>query len=141
MSILDDFENLCKGQDDSVEVFLYNIVEMCPSPKILSADLFDEWINHNTYRETLKEDDYMTKTTYKIDRETVYIIPSNKVYPYWRVIVGTPTNFKLLNEEEWNQYNNLFLKKYVKNPARDFHKLPSHRILSMSYKRYDCTII
>lgn len=126
MSILDDFKDLCKEQDNSTELFLISIIEDSDNPRIIR--------DHSPIL-----DNYTRNIQ---DKSEIFIfIDLGATYENNIIIGSINRGFKSINCDEFDFYNNLFLKKYIKNPARDFHKLPSYRILSMRYKYYNCTII
>lgn len=130
MSVLDNFEELCKEQDDSVELFLISIIEESDNPIIIHDH------NHTMFNN-------YAKPQHIHDKSEVFIFVDTAASYENNIIIGSINKgFKVVNCKEFEMYNNLFLKKYIKNPARDFHKLPSYRILSMRYKiSYNCTVI
>lgn len=126
MSVLGDFEELCKEQDNSTELFLISIIEDSDNPKIIRnrSQILDNYTRNIQ------------------DKSEIFIFINIGATYENNIIIGSINKgFKSINCDEFNFYNNLFLKKYIINPARDFHKLPSYRILLMSYKQYKCTII
>jgi hypothetical protein len=128
MSILDDFEDLCKEQDDSTELFLISIIEDSDNPRIIR-----DYNNHTLFN------NYYTQNIH--DKSEIFIFIDTGASYENNIIIGSINRgFKSINYIEFEFYNNLFLKKYIKNPVRDSHKLPSYRILSMNYKQYDVTI-
>lgn len=128
MSILDDFEDLCKEQDNSTELFLISIIDDSDNPRIIR-----DYNNHTIFNN-------YTRNIHHDKSEIRIFIDTGASYENNIIIGSINRGFKSINYIEFEFYNNLFLKKYIKNPARDFHKLPSYRILSMNYKQYDVII-
>lgn len=130
MSVLDNFEELCKEQDNSIELFLISIIEESDNPIIIPD------YNHTMFNN-------YAKLQHIHDKSEVFIFVDTSASYENNIIMGSiGKGFKAVNYDEFSIYDNLFRKKYVKNPARDFHKLPSYRILSMRYKAYyNCTVI
>lgn len=130
MSVLDNFEELCKEQDDSVELFLISIIEESDNPIIIHDH------NHTMFNN-------YAKPQHIHDKSEVFIFVDTAASYENNIIIGSINKgFKAINCEEFGIYDNLFRKKYIKNPAKDSHKLPSYRImLSLRYKYYNCTVI
>lgn len=129
MSILDDFKDLCEEQDNSTELFLISIIEDSDNPRIIR-----DYNNHTTFNNNYTQNIH--------DKSEIFIFIDMGASYENNIIIGSINRgFKSINYIEFEFYNNLFLKKYIKDPAKDFHKLPSYRILSMRYKNYKCIII
>lgn len=132
MSILDDFEDLCRKQDDSVELFLIGIIEESDNPTIIRDP------NHTIFNNYARNYAY---PQYIHDKSEVFIfVDTNASYENNIIIGSIDKGFKAVNYDEFEIYDNLFIKKYIKNPARDSHKLPSYRISLMIYKSYNVII-